>query len=379
MADDVRGALKKLQIEARRVSSDGLGFAIWNLPADLASEDCAQIVLDGAGTRSMEEAKAKILRDQRFEYIDDKRLDDLLWRFIHGSLLDRSRDKVKAFMDEYCREVQEIVCYLPVDYLTVTAERKVLDVRLLPVNSEEIPPPGPWFRIEKPAGGVAAVWTKGTNHSLMADRARATADHTLQILRVALKLAYPSILDAQLRFRMGETWAFSQGASGFGAGPNRVYGLDIGDNLPELEAEGVLQLPKLPHDRLERQALLAVQWINRGIFAAEPVVALLYHFFALEALLGDKSEGLKAPLIARRRAVLAAATGAGFLHPHENYFLYDKVRSVAVHGGVADEVTADTVQTFTWDVRTALHQSLKYAQREGFSKQSDLVKALGAR
>ena len=67
------------------MSSDGLGFAIWNLPADLASEDGAQIVLDGAGTRSMEEAKAKILRDQRFEYIDDKRLDDLLWRFIHGS------------------------------------------------------------------------------------------------------------------------------------------------------------------------------------------------------------------------------------------------------------------------------------------------------
>ena len=84
-------------------------------------------------------------------------------------------------MDEYCREVQEIVCYLPVDYLTVTVERKVLDVRLLPVNSEEIPPPGPSFRIEKPAGGVAAVWTKGTNHSLMAHRARATAYYVLKI------------------------------------------------------------------------------------------------------------------------------------------------------------------------------------------------------
>jgi hypothetical protein len=106
------------------------------------------------------------------------------------------------------------------------------------------------------------------------------------------------------------------------------------------------------------------------------VVALLYHFFALEALLGERSEGLKAPLIARRRAMLAAALDTAFLHPHKNYFLYDKVRSLAVHGGIAREVTEDTVQTFSWDVRTALQQFLAYAEREGFTKQSDLAEAL---
>ena len=377
MADKVQSALKKLQAEARKKSgSDGLGFAMWNVPEDLATEDCVQIVLDGAGMRAMEQAKAEVLKDPRFEYLDDTRLDDLLWRFIHGCLVDRSRDKVKAFLDEHRHEVQELVCYLPVEYLTVTTEREILGVRLLPLGTEEMPPPGAWFRLNEPVGVAVAVPVKGTNHGLMAERARATAEHALQVLRVALKLAYPSILDPQVRFRLAESWAFSEHASGFAVGPNRVYGLDLGGNLPELEAEPVLQLPEMPRNHLERQAFLAVQWINRGMFATEPVVTLLYHFFALEALLGDRSEGLKAPLIARRRAVLAAAMDTAFLHPHENYFLYDKVRSVAVHGGVAGEVTEDTVQTFSWDVRTALQQFLAYAEREGFTKQSDLADAL---
>jgi hypothetical protein len=69
VADKVQSALKKLQAEARKKSgSDGLGFAIWNVPEDLAAEDCVQIVLDGAGMKAMEQAKAEVLKDQRFDY-----------------------------------------------------------------------------------------------------------------------------------------------------------------------------------------------------------------------------------------------------------------------------------------------------------------------
>jgi hypothetical protein len=58
VADKVQSALKKLQAEARRKSSsDGLGFATWNVPEDLATEDCMQIVLDGAAMRPMQQAK----------------------------------------------------------------------------------------------------------------------------------------------------------------------------------------------------------------------------------------------------------------------------------------------------------------------------------
>jgi hypothetical protein len=378
VADEVRRVLKKLQVEARSNSApDDQGHAIWNLPEELATEDFVSIVLDGAGLTAMENAKAEVLKDQRLEYLDSREVDDLLWRFIHGCLLDRSHDKVKAFMDEHGREVQEETCYLPIEHLTVTTERQILGVRLLPLSSEEVPSPGrPWFKLDKPVGGLIAVPVTGTKHGLMAARASVTAEHALRVLRVALKLAYPAILDRQVRFRLAGTWTFSEEASGFAVGPDRVYGFSLGDNLPDLFTQVVLGLRGDPRSTIERQAVLAVDWINRGLFASERVVALLFHFFALEALLGDKSEGLKGPVIARRRAMLAAAMDTGFLHPHANYFLYENVRSAAVHGELSDEVTEDTVQTFCSDVRTALQQFLGYAAKERFTKKSDLVRSL---
>jgi len=48
-------------------------------------------------------------------------------------------------------------------------------------------------------------------------------------------------------------------------------------------------------------------WIERAIFTDGPLVALLYRFFALEALLGDKSSGLKGEQLAFRRATLSRA------------------------------------------------------------------------
>lgn len=375
MADEVQRVLRKLQAEARSNSApDDLDHATWNLPEDLATKDCKSIWLDGAGLRAKENARVEILKDQRFEYLDGRKLDDLLWRFIHACFRDRSHDKVRAFIDEQARAVQEATCYLPVDHLTVAIPQQIQGARFLPLGSEEIPSPGPWFVLDKPVGSVIAVPVRGTNHGLMASRARATAEHALRVLRVALKLSNPSILDRQLRFRVARTWAFADDVSGFALRQDGVYGFGLGDNV--LEAQAVIGLPEGPRNNLERQAVLAVQWINRGIFASEPVLALLYHFFALEALLGEKSEGLKAPLIARRRAMLAAAMDAGFLHPHANYFFYDRVRSAAVHGEIPDEVTEETVRTFTWDVQTALQEFLGYAKKEGFTKKSDLVKAL---
>lgn len=51
------------------------------------------------------------------------------------------------------------------------------------------------------------------------------------------------------------------------------------------------------------------------MFATEPLVRLLYLFFALESLLGDTGESQKAGLIALRRAMLSQAMGRGFTHP----------------------------------------------------------------
>jgi hypothetical protein len=46
---------------------------------------------------------------------------------------------------------------------------------------------------------------------------------------------------------------------------------------------------------------LAVGWLDRAVFTSDPLVATLYRFFALEALLGDTSDGLKSGSLALRR------------------------------------------------------------------------------
>jgi hypothetical protein len=103
---------------------------------------------------------------------------------------------------------------------------------------------------------------------------------------------------------------------------------------------------------------------------------MLFLFFALESLLGDKSEGLKAAGLAFRRAMLSIATTERFAHPDRMLLLYDRVRSAAVHGEQVPEVTWDLVSRLAWDIRLAMNEYLDYAEAEGHRKRSQVRKAL---
>ena len=103
---------------------------------------------------------------------------------------------------------------------------------------------------------------------------------------------------------------------------------------------------------------------------------MLFLFFALEAILGDKSEDLKGRRLALRRAVLSHRMAGHFSLPYDTYLLYDKVRSTAVHGGSPPLVPARMLVGFAWDVRLALNEILEYARREGLSQPSRVIKAL---
>lgn len=131
-----------------------------------------------------------------------------------------------------------------------------------------------------------------------------------------------------------------------------------------------------PATKLERKADLGLRWIERARFAGEPIVAMPYLFFALESLLGDKSEGLKAGALAIRRAMLSHVVTGSFTDPGMTFFLYEKVRSAAVHGEDFADVTWDMAHGFAWNVREALNEYLRYANAEGFKRRSRLVWAL---
>jgi hypothetical protein len=131
-----------------------------------------------------------------------------------------------------------------------------------------------------------------------------------------------------------------------------------------------------PSNDIERQADLALRWMERSRFEGDPLVAMLYLFYALEALLGSTDEGLKGPMLAFRATMLSHVVDGQFFHPNETLFLYDEVRSVAVHGEARPIVTEDAVTRYEPNVRWALRQYLTLADRERFTKRSQLVRFL---
>ena len=375
LALDAEAALRRLQTAMRQPPRQGRARMTRALPPELQTEDGQAISLLEDAFKAFEQAKAVLLADVRFEHLA-KEVDDVVWRFAAQAFTNRKEDHLPAFVEQHQRDPVVTTCYIPVEYLKVQAQTEALGISLLPITHERLPSPGFGFTLVSPVGSVAAVGVTGTNYGWMATRARDLAEHALRLMRVALR-ASMGIHDLQLRFRLGHSYAFAEEHRGWEQGPEAAYELEYGGDLIDLVSGQIVgQLPIEPQNRLQRKAILATRWIERAMFATEPLVALLYLFFALEALLGDKSEGLKAHALAFRRAMLGVATGAGFVHPSETFLLYDKVRSAAVHGEDAPAVSWDQVRSFAWDVRQALNAYLEYARAEKFTKQSQLVHAL---
>ena len=140
----------------------------------------------------------------------------------------------------------------------------------------------------------------------MAERARAQISHRLRALRVALRES-PGIHDKQLRFRIGPGYAFDEQLTGWDRGEDAVYELTLAGDSGLIADNPVMELAAEPGTDIERKALVALRWIDRAYLTEDQLVAVLYRFFALEALLGRKSEGLKAHGLAFRQMVLSHA------------------------------------------------------------------------
>jgi hypothetical protein len=367
--------LKRLQGLIRRPPSGDRTVRSGRVPADIATEKFQMLYLQPDEEEAYQETLAILLADQRFEHFEEpKTAANALWRFLCQCYADRSHDHVTQFITEHAREPVQKMCYLPIEHLTVETAAEVTGLRLLPTTDEAVPPPRHRFVPDPPVGCVAAVPVTGTSYARMADRARATAEQGLRVLRIALQ---DRIQARQLRFTLSGAYAFDGQIQGWDQRPETAYSLTLVPALVDhVHRQPVAALPPTPRNKLERKADLAARWIERASLATEPLIRLLYLFFALEALLGDTGEGQKAGLIALRRAMLGEALGRGFVHPSGTYWLYEKVRSAAVHGSEPPEISDDEVGKFAWDVREALTDYLNYAKDHGFTRQSQLTAAL---
>jgi hypothetical protein len=105
-------------------------------------------------------------------------------------------------------------------------------------------------------------------------------------------------------------------------------------------------------------------------------VAVLFLFIALEALVGDREEGLKARKLAVRRALLSESLDLGFADPYRAFIVYDQVRSKATHGEEAPEVDRTTFVNFMANFRSAITEYLQFAANHGLSRRSALMARL---
>lgn len=321
------------------------------------------------------ECESAIQGELAFEYLGNA--EEPLNAFAQKSWLDRRTDHVPIFLKEYRRPIHDLVCYLPVEYLSVERKLEVNGVYLVPLHDPAISFMDTSDLFDTWTRCVAVVKVQGTDNRLAVGRARHTATHALRTLRIALR-EDTRIHDWQLRFRLGLTYALDNGSSGGTQRGDVAYELKYRrDDLIELVLRQPVSLMSAnPETDIERKADVAMRWLERAMLAGEPLISLLYLFFALEALLGNKSERLKAHDLAFRQAILSNFDKGSFANPDETWLLYDTVRSAAVHGEVAPEVSEADIQRFASGVRETLNQYLVLARKERFSKRKDLIKVL---
>jgi hypothetical protein len=140
--DEVASILRRLQAFVRRPPSGGRTVRTARVPDDIATEDCQWLCLEPDEEQAYGQAQALLLGDLRFEYLEQREAADALWRFVCQCHVDRAHDHVVSFIAEHAREILELTCYLPVEYLEVEAETDIAGLCVLPTTADEIPQQG---------------------------------------------------------------------------------------------------------------------------------------------------------------------------------------------------------------------------------------------
>ncbi len=327
---------------------------------------------------ALQSARWLLAQDLRFEHMKDRELEEATWEFVCLANFQRDRDHVDEFVAKHAREPVELMCYFPVELLTITSEIDAYGVIFLPAEGDHIPTaffgPGP----RPTTGSVIAVECSGTDRTKMRRRSHHVAEHALRLLRAGLR-EHNAIPDRQLRFQLGISFWFSRDLTGFQTKDDEGWELELTDEMVELATSlPIATLPAEASTDVERRANRSLEWWERAQLAIEPVVTMLYLFFALEAILGDTSEGEKAEGLAMRRAVLGHRTTGSFSHPGRIYMLYAEVRSAAVHGEDPPDLPKREFDGFVWDVRVAINEFLDFARSKGLTKRKQIREALEA-
>jgi hypothetical protein len=282
---------------------------------------------------------------------------------------------VKEFVDEHAWEPQAHTCFLPIELLMTTDAIALPDTQLLPAGAVTVPGHVLAFDPSVANQSVISVACQGTSWKKMIARSRAAAEHDLRLVRATLAQGR-EFRDTRLRFRLGSTawldddsttWTYLD-----------VEGLQISDEpfRALASSQPVSTLSYVSRNDAERRGALALRWFEKAQLEDDPVSKLLYLFFALEAILGDRGGALNAANLAVRRAMLSLLTTGQCVHPARAFFLYEEVRSAAVHGEEPMPIGVAEADKFAADIRRAISEFLQYAAGEKLTRRKQVRQAL---
>ena len=370
-------ALRRLQSTVRAPdppdAAHGRGGRV---PDDLRGNAFQWLELTIDEAVALDSAILAVATDLSLEHLGE-RAAEMLWRMVCEAIVERRTDHVGRFLTAHSRDPESLSVFFTIRHLDVRERFNLAGVTFLPLSDPGVPAPDDLL-LEPHVGGVARAEALGTNRARIVDRARSNAEHALRVLRVGLPSALKLAASRQFRFRLGERYAFED---------SRRAGWQIADDAAweiGIDASTAAQVASTPMGRLsarpastvERHAATALRWADRAVLTPDPLVRLLYLFFALEALVGDRAAAEKGRRITFRRAMLDHAITGGFHNPHVTYALYDDVRSAAVHGDDPPEITADEVYALDTDVRSGISEVLEFAASIETSKHSQVIHAL---
>jgi hypothetical protein len=373
----IEKALREVQrlMRARDQEPAADGFHGRSVPPALGQEEGASIVFGDDVAEALLAAEVALLTDQGFEHLRDK-VGAAVWLLACRAFYENG-DRVTPFIREHSRPLETHKCFFTVDHLKVRTPATFSGVEFLGADHADVPVRGALFVTEPPVGCVAVVETTGTDYTMMADRGRVQVEHALRLLRIALRAADMGVNDKQLRFRLGTSYSVGGEMNGWTTPAGTAYDLELDERvLARAAQQEVATLPKDPRTGVQRQADIAIRWIEKARFEPAPLEALLFLFFALEALVSRKHEKGKGKALAFRQAMLGAVAGPGFAHPDKALSDYAKVRSAAVHGETLPAVDEDDVQRFTGIVGRTLDQYLRFARDNKLTEPDEVYSAL---
>lgn len=373
----VEKILRKLQHSARQSRVPGsLSRMTWRLPDDLSTDENSHISLHDGEFDLVSELVAELVHDLRFEYLKESDSKAAALRFAAEATFQRSIDHVPAFIARYSRRIQTHPVVFAILHLEVPQRLKFGEVVLLPLQ-DELVPEVPELVSTPHCGGYLMTSSRGTHSGLTADRARQVALQAVGLLRVGMQMEFKFHRD-QWRFRLGETYVIAEEHVGWQRHDHTVVPVRPNhETFDRISRRAVSQVLNLPQENgLKKQAMLALEWINRSLLTSEPLVAMLYQFFALEAILGDTAEGLKSHRLAFRRTMLGHVVAGSWSAPELIYAQYRDIRSAAVHGGEIPDISPKAARSFESDVIQAVEQYLTFATANNLTRNAQVRIAL---